>query len=263
MVEAKQISLRELSKSIEQGGNPLRVLEIGVGNKAAINSGGEIFGNSNLYYIGLDLPNSFTEYETSRRQAREINDREDSSLVAADTASLPFPDNSFDVILMRSMFGQFRDHPGLWHTSRRNVEFGLYEAFRVLKPGGKIVVAEENTPEDWDVVERDLRYAGFKPLEFASMKTLFKDIKPDDEWMKLRSLFFNDRPTQPWPDRMLGTPYILIAQKPEQPEYEIFKSELAVRSKDNAKSKRVKDHKSKFRNVVYKKGKDKFPGITP
>lgn len=246
-----------------QTSRPIRVLEIGCGkpDKAAVNTGGELFKNPNLHYVGIDLPQQFEKYSIPDEETESTSESCIRSFRAMDSAALQFPDDSFDLVLVRSMFGQFRDDKRLLRSTRHHAELGLYEAFRVLKPGGRIVIAEENTPEDIDDVEIDLRNSGFEPLDYAFMKTRYGKKVPNDKWLNLRKEFYNDMPVQPRPDPYLGTPYILIARKPAQPDYEELEAGFLVtrivtdetRSQDEQEIKRF----------VYKKGKNKFPGIVP
>lgn len=81
----------------------------------------------NTYY-GLDLSTEMVE--TARQLAEEKGFR-DLHVVQGDAVQLPFPDNSFD--LVTSCFS-FR----LWGDPVR----GLQEAYRVVRPGGLVYIAD-------------------------------------------------------------------------------------------------------------------------
>mgnify|MGYP001617787122 FL=1 len=86
-----------------------------------------------------------------------------------------------------------------------------------MKPGGKIVIAEENTPWNPKYVERYLKHAGFSVVEFQDARIGSSKIK-NPKWTKLRREFYQDKPMgldRPW-----GTPYIMVGQKPESLEHE-------------------------------------------
>jgi ubiquinone/menaquinone biosynthesis C-methylase UbiE len=78
---------------------------------------------SDAKVIGLDLSNGML------RQARKRS----SCLVQGDSQRLPLPDAQFDLVIARSLLHHLPD-------PRR----GIAEIYRVLKPGGQVVVADTN-----------------------------------------------------------------------------------------------------------------------
>ncbi len=101
----------------------------------------------------------------------------------ADTDKIPYPDNTFDEVFARSVFEHFRNH-----------KFFLDEAYRVLKPGGKIILITDNALFfGWSINRThrggydgkwgkgDIHYALFTKWHIRShlKASGFKDIKVD------------------------------------------------------------------------------------
>lgn len=82
--------------------------------------------------VVLDLTAPMLEEGRRRAEAEALSDRLD--WVAGDAMALPFPDASFDVYTISF---------GIRNVTR--IEDALAEAFRVLKPGGRLMVLEFST----------------------------------------------------------------------------------------------------------------------
>ena len=85
-------------------GTDARVLEIGCGYSAqyiACESGGAIFDNDNVSYIGIDLA------EVIESSMSDVSKRPD--VQKGSCAALSFDEDSFDVVLLRSVFGEQTD----------------------------------------------------------------------------------------------------------------------------------------------------------
>lgn len=235
----------------------IRVLEIGRGGRPANELGGAIFEGGNVQYVGIDLPKEFQ------------SGWEKSDLAGANVAHIPFREDSFDHIVMRSIFGQFTgDEPPSDIEDVRM--WGMYEAFRVLKPGGIIAVSEENTPWYIQYVESYLKEAGFKVADYAELTQEYDDTTEDNKYRKLRSQFYNNRPTMAGPTSW-GYPFIMIAEKPVEPKYVEVAAEVrrfpgwrneihTVRSSIGLWKKDTE----LLTTVVYKKGKENTdPDLVP
>ena len=191
---------------------PLQVLEVGCGPqfKWANYCGGLLF-QSNVEYTGIDPGMEFMGPAIQGGEAEAI---------AADCKDMPFEDRTFDVVMMRSFFGQFTVSR-LLHGLNGAKTTGLMEAYRVLKPGGEIVVAEENTPWDARAVEEFLSHRGFQVTAFEYMSEWhWTEVDPDSPWLKLRSKYYADNPTQEskWSSDGGSPPYIMTVVKPEGAE---------------------------------------------
>ena len=86
------------------------------------------------YVIGADLSEGMLE--VGRRKAHDAGLAAHISFERQDCMALPYPDNSFDAVT--AAFGV---------RNFEHIEQGLAEMFRVLRPGGHLMVLELSTPE--------------------------------------------------------------------------------------------------------------------
>ncbi len=110
--------------------NPTSVLDIATGTgDLAIN----LTRTGATKIVGLDLSEGMLD--VGRKKIREKGLSEKIEMVQGDSEELPFEDNSFDAITVAFGVRNFED-----------LEKGLSEIFRVLKPGGIFVVLETSVP---------------------------------------------------------------------------------------------------------------------
>jgi demethylmenaquinone methyltransferase / 2-methoxy-6-polyprenyl-1,4-benzoquinol methylase len=83
--------------------------------------------------FGIDISEGMLE--VGRKKIKERNLGEKIELQKADSENLPFGENKFDAVTVAFGVRNFE-----------NLEKGLEEIFRVLKPGGKLVVLEFSKP---------------------------------------------------------------------------------------------------------------------
>ncbi len=83
--------------------------------------------------IGLDISDGMLEVGRKKVAAKNLEDT--ISMVLGDSESLPFPDNTFDAITVAFGVRNFE-----------NLEQGLSEILRVLKPNGVFVILETSVP---------------------------------------------------------------------------------------------------------------------
>lgn len=185
-------------------GKPIDVLEIGFGSRPAVREG-ELFQNPKVNYIGLELPLSF---EGTFMWPNNVNDFPN---ITGSMNMMPFRDDAFDYVLMRSVYGQFDSQPSIVEAVRT----GIYECIRVLKPNGRIVISEENTPQGMDYIESELKGAGFviEAAHYMSNHT-WPETPTDDEYLTARRPFYTERPQGAY-GSLFGTPNIVIGLKPE------------------------------------------------
>lgn len=114
---------------------PENVLDIATGTAdfaiEALNSGAK-------KVVGLDISNGMLEVGRTKIKKRKVDDRID--LVLGDSENLPFEDNSFDAITVGFGVRNFED-----------LEKGLAEMNRVLKPGGICAVLEFSKPKKFPI----------------------------------------------------------------------------------------------------------------
>ena len=217
----------------------MKVLEVGCGHLEgfpsrgpAIENPGHILARDGVDYVGVDLPGGFMRYGIGLREDGTPHSGDGPvhglaqrfKAVEANVAALPFPDEAFDLVMLRSVFGEFRGWD--WGSDRRDFNpmdlygAGMSEINRVLVPLGRLVIAEENYEEDVELVKRYLGSVGLEVTEFAQMKNHGDYEKRDGtHWYDLRSRYYGKS------DEMLCTgahgeggtlPYVLVAAKPVQ-----------------------------------------------
>lgn len=132
------ISLKRRARKIIEGldlksGN--RVLEVGCGN-------GYYLSLLNRLSLKLDLTGIDVDDLALKDAAKFINDKK-IKLLLADASKIPFPDNSFDKIVMSEVIEHVANEKGV-----------LREVYRVLKPGGImcLTTCNINYPFLWDPI---------------------------------------------------------------------------------------------------------------
>lgn len=86
--------------------------------------------------IGIDISNKMLEI--GRQKIDGLGAEKIITLQTANSEALPFTDNYFDAITI-----------GYGVRNFENLETGLKEIYRVLKPGGNLVILETSQPTSW------------------------------------------------------------------------------------------------------------------
>lgn len=124
------IKWRKRVVSIVSEKNPTKILDIATGTgDLAIN----MVKTGAKEIIGLDISSGMLEI--GKRKILEKNLGNTIRMIVGDSENLPFESNSFDAITVAFGVRNFE-----------NLEKGLQEIYRVLKPGGTFVVLETSNP---------------------------------------------------------------------------------------------------------------------
>jgi ubiquinone/menaquinone biosynthesis C-methylase UbiE len=147
--------LEFLKKYVREGET---VLDVGCGNGRLLN----LFGDTTVKYTGVDFSKELIAIA-------EKNHGEKGTFLHADARSLPFADNSFDVVFSIAVIHHL--------PARENREQFVSEITRVLKPGGVCVVTSWNILQ-WrfarvHAVHFLKKLAGLSPLDFGDLIITF------------------------------------------------------------------------------------------
>lgn len=223
--------IQEIGGSETHRSNPVTVLELGAATFTSRGEEGRFYErNPDARFVALDLPTEFLveipgdEDETNYVRLPGARD-ERVHHVADNMHAIPLRDESVDVALMRNMFGQFVS-PG----ARSNIgdvrTWGMLELGRVLKPGGRLYVFEENKPWYKGYIERDARKVG---LEVASTLYKNRDQSAELRWDKIRAEFYDPRTDIHYTGGKDWQKCIII-QKPADPTYQLQEHEVVINS---------------------------------
>jgi ubiquinone/menaquinone biosynthesis C-methylase UbiE len=108
-----------------------RVLEVSFGTGYLMSHYGKRCGE----IIGLDQSQDMRRQAAERLAARGVK----ATLLLGDAMAMPFADDSFDCLVNTDAFSLYADR-----------EQAMSEFFRVLKPGGRMVLMEINPPKEGD-----------------------------------------------------------------------------------------------------------------
>lgn len=115
---------------IVSGTNPTKVLDIATGTADLAIALSKI---ENTHITGVDISAGMLKVGGEKIDKKGLSER--IALQLGDSEQLPFEDNSFDTITVAFGVRNFE-----------NLEAGLKEMLRVVKPGGKVVVLEFSQP---------------------------------------------------------------------------------------------------------------------
>jgi ubiquinone/menaquinone biosynthesis C-methylase UbiE len=109
-------------------GNGMWVLEVGLGSGAFMPYAAKLVGTAGGYY-GLDI--QFDMLKQARKKQKKEGGPGNTVLVAGSAYSLPFRDDSLDLVYMVAVLQEIPD-----------IGLALAEVKRVLKPGGTVSISE-------------------------------------------------------------------------------------------------------------------------
>ncbi|WP_454055552.1 methyltransferase domain-containing protein [Clostridium sp. Marseille-Q7071] len=114
--------------------------------------------------VGIDISSDMLKIAKDKIQKGKFNNIE---VYKADASSIPFEDNSFDIVLIALVL----------HEIDSNLAGKvLQEAYRVLKTTGYLLVLEWEQPKE---VMKKIKFSPMKLLEPKSFKTFFSCNKKD------------------------------------------------------------------------------------
>lgn len=194
-----------------------RMLEVGPGGYPALWEPGTYFEENNVQYIAVDAAGIACRPISKLWQDREKYEHLPG--VVANLSTLPFRDETFDITVMRSVLGEYtlgrlkakEGKPAVAFDSPSTFDEtfgrGIVEAFRTLKPGGELIVSEEDTPVTSGELSERLSAVGFTAINVTPYDYLvFRDYdasrenihthnpysfhRPSNNWLELRSRYW-------------------------------------------------------------------------
>ena len=144
--------------SIAKKLNPAKALDIATGTADIAIKLGSI---TNCYVVGVDISEQMLNI--GRKKIRKKNLQKSVSLQNGDAENLNYNDNFFDLITIGFGVRNFQD-----------LEKGLSESFRVLKPNGALIVLETSVPENKII---RLLYSFFTRTYIPLMASIFSKDK--------------------------------------------------------------------------------------
>ncbi len=186
----------------------VKVLEVGPSLDNALWCPGALFDSlSDIDYTGVDPLGMPQEDIDSGADYRTLPG------IKAPVHEAKLPNDDYDYALFRSVLGMYTIPliEAGWDDSR-DVRFpsnpttfkdtfidGLQVVFDALKPGGQIVISEEDTPLKYDMVEERLRAIGFTALELTPYSTQhFEDAYVSDDDRRHSSRYTVTKPDEAW-----------------------------------------------------------------
>ena len=116
--------------------NSARILDVATGTADFAIMASDILKAKKI--IGIDISNGMLQH--GRKKIEKLGLSQNIELLYGDSESIHFEDNSFDAVTVAFGVRNFQ-----------NLEKGLSEIIRVLKPGGKLVILEFCKPKLWAV----------------------------------------------------------------------------------------------------------------
>jgi len=184
-------------------GNPVRHARLRSGETVVdLGSGGgiDVFLASSLVgpagsATGVDMTPMMVSRASKAAASRDISN---ASFILAPIEKLPLPDAYADVVLSNCVINLSPDKPAVFA-----------EAFRILKPGGRLVISDVVQERDLGVIEDDCGCVGN-----AMVRAEYLEAIRAAGFVELRIV--EDRPWRTGPIGIDASAVTLIARKPDQ-----------------------------------------------
>ncbi|MDO4228834.1 MAG: bifunctional demethylmenaquinone methyltransferase/2-methoxy-6-polyprenyl-1,4-benzoquinol methylase UbiE [Capnocytophaga sp.] len=124
---------------------PKKVLDVATGTGDLAIALTEI---KDVNVVGLDISEGMLSVGREKIQKKNLSNRIE--LIHGDSENLPFADNHFDAVTVAFGVRNFE-----------NLEKGLSEIYRVIRPGGRLVVLETSIPEKFPFRQGYFAYTKF------------------------------------------------------------------------------------------------------
>lgn len=124
---------------------PKKVLDVATGTADLAIALTQIGG---VQVVGLDISEGMLAVGKEKIQKKNLTNRVE--LVHGDSEDLPFPDNHFDAVTVAFGVRNFE-----------NLKKGLSEIYRVIRPGGRLVILETSVPEKFPFRQGYFAYTKF------------------------------------------------------------------------------------------------------
>jgi ubiquinone/menaquinone biosynthesis C-methylase UbiE len=146
-------AVRQVSEHTPSGGMVLEVAP-GPGHLAV-----ELAKLGRFHVTGLDISRSFVQIAQAKAAAAGVT----ADFRLGNASAMPFADNSFDFIICRAAFKNFT----------QPVE-AIAEMHRVLKPGGKALIADLRRDASRAQIDAHVRELGLKPFDAWMTRWTFR-----------------------------------------------------------------------------------------
>lgn len=109
-------------------------------------------GNGGVFNYDVECADELVVVDLAEELVRKQDWPPHMTFKWGDATALPVEGNLFDTCLLQHLIHHLAE--ANFAITRRRVQVSIQETFRVLKPGGKLVILESCLPKLWEVAER-------------------------------------------------------------------------------------------------------------
>lgn len=214
----------------------MRLLEIGCGRSPLLWSPGlrikEDAGE--IEYNGIDVREEMIALHKNDSQRFREAGFKLAQFAVEDMVDLPFENGEVDLVWMKDVPAEHSMPFERTGSSRENIAWGFLEVFRVLRPDGRLVMFEQNTPTNPLSLAKWLCQSGFFDIRFYMNNTPAQHLLLRSQVLQYYDDRGRDKEWKPSRDWI----YLLEAKRPEAElipcdggEYEFLESVRSLREK--------------------------------